>query len=113
MGHYVKHINYGAYDLPVTGADATWGKFGAGEGQRKTTRPDRLSFCREGGRGASSSSSCMVSSLAGWLALNRRFGASETKAGKRNPSFLASVFSSEIILPVDSQGHPRPDVSSS
>jgi len=101
--------NYGAYDLTAAEADAAWAKWGVGAGHLKTTRPDRFSFCRWAGRGASSSKISV--SGAGEAALNRRFGAKDTRAGNLNAPFWASVFGSEIILSPDSEGHPGPDVS--
>ena len=53
----------------------------------------------------------MVSSFAGGFALNRRFGASETKAGNRNAPFSASIFGSDIMLPPDSDSCLALDVS--
>src|SRR6266513_2031568 len=102
--------NYGAYDLTVSGFGGIWPKWAAWDGHRKMTRPVRLSFWRGTGR-AVSSSSCPGSSLAGALALNRRFGASETKAGDRKVPFFASVFGPELILPLESKGCPSPDAS--
>jgi hypothetical protein len=81
MGHYVKNINYGAYDLTVSGAGGIFEKSVAGEGHRKTTRPVRLSLRRWGGRGASSKRSVLSSFAGGGFALKRRFGVRETKAG--------------------------------
>jgi hypothetical protein len=52
-----------------------------------------------------------LSSSPDGLALNRRFGGSETKAGNRNAPFSASVFGSEIILPLESESCPALDVS--
>lgn len=74
-------------------------------------RPDRFSLCREGGGGLSSLRS-MLSSFAGGFALNRRFGGSETKARNRNAPFFASIFGSDLMLPLDSESCPALDVSS-
>lgn len=110
MTCYVKHINYGVYGLAVTGTGGIWAKWVASEGQRKITRPDRLSLCRCGRRGISSARSVIVS-FAGGSTLNRRFGASETKAGQRNVDCCGPVFDSDIMVSPDSEGRPALDVS--
>src|SRR6476646_5070991 len=85
--------NYGAYDLAVAEAEVAWARLEVGDGHRKMTRPDRLSLCRWGGRGVSSSK--MLMSWAGAAVLNRRFGARDTRAGNLNASVWRAAFGSE------------------
>src|SRR2546423_1613954 len=73
--------NYGMYDLASRRLGGIFEKWVVWEGPVKRTRPDRLNFCRWGGRERSSRRSMLSSFIGGGFVLKRRFGVRKTKAG--------------------------------
>lgn len=96
MGRYVKHIIYGVYGAQLIAAETGEANDETGVDHRKTTCPDlfkRVFF------GEVRAAAC---SLLTKLALERRFGARETKAGNRNPTVSVAFAGFEFILTAES-----------